>query len=277
MVPSIYTHTKNGSGWILFCQKIHNPPRAADSVGIADVQKTAMLALKVTGRKVRSLHTPPSSPCPCQLGSAIMPHIAVLTLGFFPQCSQSPTLMCKHTQQTQWATLFRIGHYLPLGRDQQLLLPRGETSPLNSSSAFANASSCETKVYYNTWFLHRLSYFKTFPGGRMVARSPGVSVCPHMSLEDTALAPGWALAQVQVPFPCATLTKRSSRPSPPCSESTESTSYWNSVPFRLNKPVIDFCPSYCLNTRFFTQRMSLSLLYHSPLSSTEMQTEAKFT
>lgn len=76
MVTSIYTHTRSGSGWILFCQKLHNPPKGADSVIIANMQKTMMLALKVTGREVLSLHTPCSSPCPCQLRSAIMPHIS---------------------------------------------------------------------------------------------------------------------------------------------------------------------------------------------------------
>lgn len=95
MVTSIYAHTQEvGSGWILFCQKLHNPPKAADSVIIANMQKMMMLALKVTGREVLSL---PPSPCPCQLRSAIIPLIPLLTLGFSPQCSQSPTLMCKDT------------------------------------------------------------------------------------------------------------------------------------------------------------------------------------
>lgn len=127
MVISIYTHTqKVGLDEFYFVKKFTTLPKLLRVI-IANMQKTVMLALKVTGREVLSLHTPPSSPCPCQLEGAIMPHISVLTLGFSPQCSRSPTLMCKDTQQTQygqWATLFRIWHYVPLGRNQQLLLPR---------------------------------------------------------------------------------------------------------------------------------------------------------
>ena len=46
---SIHTHThRNGSGWILFSQKIHTSLKASDGVIIANIQKMVKRVLEVT-------------------------------------------------------------------------------------------------------------------------------------------------------------------------------------------------------------------------------------